>query len=951
MRDLAELVRSWIRTKCTIAGSACLLGVLTCLAPIAGAAPRPLQLDEVMPVDKNVTVGTLANGLKYYIRVNHRPEHRALLRLVVNVGSVVENDDEQGLAHFTEHMAFNGTKNFPKQALTNYLESIGMRFGPEINGYTGFDQTVFMLEVPTDSAGVIEQGMQILADWACNISFDDTEIDKERGVVIEEWRLGQGASMRMMYRELPVLLRGSRYADRIPIGRKEILESFKPETLRDFYRRWYRPDLMAIVAVGDFDPARIEALIGDRFAAISRPPGAEPRPSFPVPDNVEPLAVVVTDKEATQSSVSLYHKLDVESRRTVADYEKTLIGDLYNDMLNARLVELAQQAEPPFVYAFSDKGRFIETKEFYTLGAAVKDDALASGLRAVLVEGEKAKRFGFTRTEMDRQKDQMLRNFEKAYSERDKTESSTWADKYIASFIYGEPIPGIEYTFEMAKQLIPRITLENLNALAVAWMSDKSNVVVAEAPRKQGLTVPSERDLLAIVAEVRAQDVTPYEDKVSEAALVGRPPVPSAVATVTQADDLGIIEWNLANGVRVMLKPTDFKNDEIQFLGFAPGGTSLAADDAYVPAWLAPVLVSQSGVGKFDFVELRKRLTGKVVTVNPEMDEISESLRGSASPQDVETMFQLIYLYFTAARLDSVAYLSYRSKMEPWLRNRGADPGAAFADTISVTLSRHSPRRPLLTTGLLDKMNLKASYDFYRARFADASDFTFVIVGAFEPAKIKPLVETYLGGLPSIRRHETWRDVTIKRPTGVIKKVVRKGVNPKSQVNLTFTGSFDWSLQASYELTAMADLLRIKLREILREDEGGTYDVSIGVSTRKFPQQEYSVGISFGCDPKRVDELAGMVLAEIDSLAASPPPDSYVTKVKEAQRREWEVSLKQNGYWVATLRLFDFYGLPRSDIMKYGEQVDALDAAAIRRAAGRYLRKDNFVEVELLPEQ
>jgi zinc protease len=476
-------------------------------------------------------------------------------------------------------------------------------------------------------------------------------------------------------------------------------------------------------------------------------------------------------------------------------------------------------------------------------------------------------------------------------------------------------------------------------------------VVVAEAPRKQGLTVPSERDLLAIVAEVRAQDVTPYEDKVSEEPLVERPPVPSGVATVTPADDLGIIEWNLANGVRVLLKPTDFKNDEIQFLGFAPGGTSLAADDAYVPAWLAPVLVSQSGVGKFDFVELRKRLTGKVVTVNPEMDELSESLRGSASPQDIETMFQLIYLYFTAARLDSVAYLSYRSKMEQWLRNRGADPGAAFADTISVTLSRHSPRRPLLTSGLLDKMNLKASYDFYRARFADASDFTFVIVGAFEPAKIKSLVETYLGGLPSIRRHETWRDVTIKPPTGVVKKVVRRGVDPKSQVSLTFTGSFDWSLQASYELGAMTDLLRIKLREILREDEGGTYDISIGMSTRKFPQQEYSVGISFGCDPKRVDELAGMVLAEIDSLTASPPPDSYVTKVKEAQRREWEVSLSQNGYWLATLRLFDFYDLPRGDIMKYGDRVDALDAAAIQRAAGRYLRKDNFVEVELLPEK
>jgi zinc protease len=927
-----------------------LASILLCFALSQDLAAQTHSPDEALPVDKNVTIGTLDNGLKYYIRVNHKPEKRALLRLVVNAGSVLENDDQQGLAHFTEHMAFNGTTNFAKQELVNYLESIGMRFGPEINGYTSFDETVYMLEVPTDSAGVVEKGIQILADWAHNISFDDAEIDKERGVVIEEWRLGQGAGMRMMQKELPFLLKNSKYADRIPIGKKEVLESFPHETLRAFYGDWYRPDLMAVIAVGDFDAGRIEALIKDRFSAIPLPRDRKPRALFPVPDHDEILAVVVPDPEATQTTVSIYHKLPVELRKTVADYRRSLIEDLYNSVLNARFLELTQKPDPPFVYAFSDKARFIRTKEFYVLGAATREDGIGLGLETILTEAERVSRFGFTQTEMDRQKDQMLWNYEKAYNERDKTESSVWAGKYVTSYLYDDPIPGIEYTYDLTKQIIPDIKLEEVNSLAAEWTSDKSNVVVAEAPEKEGLILPAEGDLLALMTSVMAKEITAYEDKVSQEPLVESPPVPSAVMSEKVVDDLGVREWTLANGVRVILKPTDFKNDEIQFRGFSAGGTSLAPDEKYVPAWFASTLVGLSGVGKFDYIELRKRLSGKVVNVTPYVDELSETVRGSASPKDIETMFQLIYLYFTSSRLDSVAYLSYKSRMEPWLKNKDADPEAAFSDTLSVTLSQYHPRRPVLTLATLDKMNLQVSYDFFKDRFADASDFTFVFVGAFDLEKTRPLVETYLGGLPSIRRSETWRDVGVEPPSGVIKKEVKKGIEPKSRVNLTFAGAFDWSFQNSYDLGSMADALRIKLREVIREAEGGTYDVSVGASSWKFPDEQYNVTIDFGCDPGRVNELTGIIFAEIDSLGTFPLEETYVTKVKEAQRREWEVNLKQNGFWLGTLAYYNFFGLPESEIMKYADRVEGLTAKAIETIAQRYLTRKNYVEVILLPE-
>jgi len=927
-----------------------LIGFLLCSALARPISAQPFAPADTLPIDKNVKIATLANGLKYYIRVNHRPDRRALLRLVVNAGSVLETDDQRGLAHFVEHMAFNGTKNYPKQALTNYLESLGMRFGPELNAYTSFDETVYMLEVPTDSADVIGKGLDILADWAHNISFDDAEIDKERGVVIEEWRQGQGAGMRILEKQMPVLFKDSRYAVRVPIGSRDVLETFPHEAVRDFYRTWYRPDLMAVIAVGDFDPAWIEALIRDRFSPMPLPADRKPRGIFPVPDNKEFLAVVATDPEMAQTAVAVYHKLPVEPRKTVAAYRGMLIEDLYNRMLNSRLLELTQRADPPFVHAFSGKARFIRAKQFYQLGAVVREDRVLLGLETLLVGAERVRRFGFTETELDRQKDQMLRSYEKAYIERDKTESSIWAGKYVSGFLYDDPIPGIENTYELAKQLVPEVTLQEVNRLADLWTANENNVVVVQAPERPGLVIPSEQQLLAAIADARTMDITNYEDKVSLEPLVDELPTPGKVTSEKVTSDLGLTEWTLSNGARVILKPTDFKNDDVQFWGFSPGGTSTAADDAYIPASSASSLVGLSGLGRFDFIELRKRLSGKIVNLAPDIDELAENLRGSASSRDMETLFQLVYLYFVAARLDSSAYLSYKARMEPYLRNRYADPDAAFSDTLAVTLTRHHPRRPVYNLGMLDKMDLATSYEFYKDRFADASDFTFVLVGAFDPDQIRPLVETYLGGLPSIGRKETWRDIGIRPPTGIIRKEVRRGLEPRSRVSLTFTGPITWSIQANYDLESMTDALRIKLREVIREDEGGTYNVDVGASSWRLPNEAYTVSISFGCDPNRVGELVGEVFAQIDSLAEVPPAETYVAKVKETQRRELEVDLRQNGYWLSTLWYYDFNHVDRAEILKAPERIEGLTAQAIQAAAKKYLRKDNYVQVVLYPE-
>jgi len=703
---------------------------------IPPAASIPLEAR--LPAAPQVRLGTLENGLRYYIRENGRPENRAELRLVVNTGSIMEDEDQLGLAHFIEHMAFNGTTHFEKQELVNFLESIGMTFGPDLNAMTSFDETIYMLTVPTDSTAIFERSFLVLEDWARGISFDPEEIDKERGVIVEEWRSGRGAGMRMFDRQLPILFQGSLYAERLPIGDMDIVRSFDRETIVRFYRDWYRPDLMAVVAVGDFEADRVEQLIREHFAALEAPADPRARTLAEVPDHDETLFAIATDPEATGTSVSIYWKQPLRPSGTAGAYRQSLVESMYNAMLNRRLGELTQQADPPFISASTSQGLFIRSKEVYSLGATVEDNSLIRGLEATLTEAERVARHGFVATELDRQKRVLLRGIEQARRERDKQYSSSYAGEYVSAFLYDEAIPGIEYEYELFQRFVPGIALEEVNALARAWITDRSRVIMISAPEKEGVTVPTEAELLDVFTRVAAAEIAPYEETVDDLPLLAEDPIPGQIVDERYIEEIAVTEWDLSNGVRVVFKPTDFDEDLIAFTAFSPGGSSLASDGEYYSASLAAQLIQSFGLGAFNAVDLGKKLAGKVASVVPTISSLEEGLTGACSPEDLETLCELVYLYFTEPRRDEAVFTSMITRLKAIIPNLMASPEMAFSDTLNVTLTQYHPRRRPVTLELIDTIDLDTCYRFFRDRFADAGDFTFVFVGNIDPEPFRP---------------------------------------------------------------------------------------------------------------------------------------------------------------------------------------------------------------------
>ena len=922
----------------------------TATAPVS-VEKTPDPLEARLSIDPEVVTGELANGLRYVIRKNAKPEKRAELRLTIDVGSILEEDQQQGLAHFAEHMAFNGTRNFAKQELVDYLESIGMRFGPDLNAYTSFDETVYMLTVPTDSAGVVDQAFQILEDWAHQVSFDAEEIDKERGVVVEEWRLRRGAQQRMLDQMLPVLLKGSRYAERLPIGVKAVLDTFDHASLRDFYRTWYRPDLMGFAAVGDFEPAYMESLVQVYLSRI--PAAADPRQRlyYPVPDHQETLFSIVTDPEATYNSISIYSKQDVRDQSTAATYRRSLVESLYHQIFNQRLQELTKQADPPFLYGYSAQGRLLRTKETFVLGAMVANNGFDQGLHALLVESARVRLHGFTAGELARAKKEALRGIEQAYRERDKQQSAMFAAEYVRHLLEDEAIPGIAREYQLYQEFLPGITLDEINALASEWTRTANRVITVQAPEQEGVAVPAEADLLAVFDRIDEAAIAPYVEEVSEAPLVAAELQPVAITARDSIPEIGVHWWTLVNGVRVCLKPTDFKNDQILLAAYSPGGNSLIADADYIAAATADAVVSEGGVGPFDQIELQKKLAGKVVSVRPWIGQLREGFSGSASPEDVQTMFELVYAYFTAPRQDAVAFQAYREQMEGMIQNRSASPQAAFGDTLQVTLAQYHHRARPWSSEILAEMDLDKSMAFYRDRFADAGDFAFFLVGNFTLEGIEPLVRTYLGGLPATGRVEAWRDVGVEPPRGIIEKKVYRGVEPQSQSVIAFSGPFDYDgWRNNFELAAMAQVLQIKLREVLREDLGGTYGVGVSASGSQYPREDYSIRIRFGSDPERAEELNQVIFEQIDSLKTVDVEQNYIDKVIQMNKRQREVQLKENGFWSGSLQRLDFNGVDPRLLIQYPALVEQLTAATVREAAARYFDLDNYVRVVLYPE-
>jgi len=922
--------------------------VATAPATQAVLAEDP-ALDGKIPVDPKITVGELPNGLRYWIRENREPRNRAELRLVVRAGSVLEDDDQRGLAHMVEHLAFNGSRNFPRQKLVDFMESIGMRFGPDLNAFTGFDETVYMLKVPTDSAAILQTSFLILEDWAHGLSFDPAAVEKERGVIVEEWRLDRGADARMRDAQLPVLLRGSRYAERLPIGKKEVIETFAHETLKRYYRTWYRPDLMAVIAVGDFDRGRVEELVKKRFGPILASPGAPPRPDYPIPDHGETLFAVVADEEATDSVVSVYHKLPLRDQSTVGAYRQMLVERLFVGMLNERFAEMAQKPGAPFLGAVSSYGPFIGSKEVFALSALTEEGGIAGGLRALYTEGERVARHGFTATELERYKSEMMRAFESALAEKETEDSSTYAEEFTRAFLEGEPTPGIAYEHEMHVRFLPGIALEEIDGLAKTWMGEENRVVLVNVPEKPGVPVPKEAELLAVLEEVDGLEIAPYEDATTDEPLLAEEPEPGGIVSERTIEAAGAVEWTLSNGARVVLKPTDFKEDEILVRATSAGGISLAEDENLVPANTADQVVAAGGLGGFSAVALQKKLAGKAVFVRPSIGELEEGLSGNASPRDAETLFQLMHLMFTAPRPDPEVFEVIKTQLRSFLENRAKSPETVFSDVLRTTLQRDHPRFRPMTVEEISKMDLERSLEFYRDRFADAGDFTFVFVGKIDLERMRPLVLRYLASLPSAGRKESWRDWRISPPEGVVVRSVEMGVEPKSLAAVVFSGPFRNTLANRNALRAASQVLEVRLRKLLREELGGTYDVGVRPGYNQIPREEYRVTIELGADPGRIEDLTAAVFREIKKLKSKGPTEQEIADFRAGEARSFETSVRQNAWWLSRLAESYRLGDDPAWIIDFPGSLELVTRKAVRDAARLYINTKRYVQVTLYP--
>ncbi len=921
--------------------------VTVALVPLA--ARQALQ--ETIPFDPAVRTGTLPNGLKYYVRKNGRPANRVLLRLAVKTGSLDEADDQQGLAHVVEHMAFNGSEHFKPGELVSYFESTGARLGPHVNAYTGFEETVYMLDLPSDKPEIVEKGFVAFGDFATGLSLDAKEIDKERGVVIEEWRGGLGAGSRIRDKQIPVLFYHSRYAERLPIGKPEILRSFPPARLRAFYDTFYRPDKMAVVAVGDMDAERLETLIKNTFGPLKARTPAPPERKVDVPLHKETLVSVVTDNEITQSSVSLVRKRPRAPSGTVADYRRELVQRFFEQMLNDRFDELARRPDARFLGAGMFGENLSKDVETVSLGANVQSGKIADGLTAVGIEAKRAREFGFGAGELERAKKWMAAFYERAYTERDKTESGSFAQEYLNHFLEGEPSPGIAYEYKLVQQLLPGITAAEVTALGKSLLADDSRVVLATSPQKADVPVPSEEDLKKALAAAEATAVTPWNDTTATRELLEHKPEPAAIVSTRKIDEVGLTIVKLANGVEAWLKPTDFKNDQVVFALQAKGGTSLAAPADFIEASLATAYVNLSGAAGLKALDMQKLLAGKLAGASPFASLSTHGFNGSAAPAQLETALQLLYARFTQPGDDPEAFELMKRQLNAFVQNRLDDPGTVFNDRVEeINSSGHYTSKPLTPerVNALDRSKMVA---FYKQRFSNAADFTFFMVGAFKVDEALPLVARYVGGLPSTgTATSTFKDVGITFPAAPQKATVEKGREPKSETVIAFAADPPGADPMEQErVLAATDVLEIALRDILREELGQTYTVSADLS-QNLPQRGGGhIQISFGAAPDNIAKMTARVLEEVERFKQEGPSLDLVNRAKETARRNYETQLRTNNYWLGRLQAVNMWGQDPTIIAKRVERINALTPQSIQDAFKKYFPSDRVTVVTLLP--
>ncbi|HOS15419.1 MAG TPA: insulinase family protein [Bacteroidales bacterium] len=928
------------------------LTTLVCFLTTISYSQQQIDLEKELPVDPKVKIGKLDNGLVYYIRKNKKPEKRVELRLAVKAGSMQETDEQVGLAHFTEHMAFNGSKHFKKNELVSYLQSIGMRFGGDLNAYTSFDETVYMLTVPTDSKGQLDSGFLVLQDWAANLSLEGKEIDAERGVIIEEWRTGKNADERMRKVWFPIVFTNSLYAKRMPIGTYENLKSFKHETLRNFYKTWYRPNLQAIIVVGDIDVNYAEEKIKALFSSLQNPENAPEKIMHPIGENKEVLIARATDKEATYSQIMTIRKHKGFRPKTIQDYRTSLMLSLYNMMINDRFDELQQDPKCPVIGAGSYYNQFVGNVDAYTGYAIAKENQMKEAMLLLMREEERVKQFGFLESEFERAKEELMSSLEKAANEAEKTFSSSFAGEYVSHFLNESPIMGAKISYNQAKKLIETIKVEEISKLAKQWITDENFVIVILGPEKEGLNILTEDEARNILKKAEYKNVTAYVDNYKPEPLIDKELTGSKVKSSKELPDIQATEYVLENGIKVILKPTEYKDDEVLMMAKAPGGSSLFSLYDFPSTMFATALVERSGLGNFDYISLEKKLKGKNVGISPVIGETWNGFYGNTTPKDFETMLQLLYLYYDAPRFDEQAFQAIISETKNQLKFISGNPMYVFLDTLIKTSSQNDPRKIAIPDeAFLNNATYKQSIDVYKDRFSNAGNLVFTFVGNINKEEMLPLIEKYIGSLPVIDKKDIFKNVYYGFPDETKDLNIYVGMEDKSTMGIIFSEEYEWNLKNNLCLDIFQEILDIRLVEIIREKMGGTYSPSLQFSYEKYPETSYTAFVMINCEPKKVKKISKTVFDIFNKLLAKGFTKEELQKATEQIKKSLQVNFEKNAYWRNYIDEQYFNGDPLNEYKDYLKLLDEITPEELLKTIKPLFKTEHYVSVYQYPEK
>ncbi len=926
------------------------------LALVLSVMTAMAQQNPPQPIDPNVRKGVMDNGLTYYIRQNKLPEKRADFYIAQKVGSMQEEDHQAGLAHFLEHMAFNGTMHFPGKAMLDYLQDNGIKFGTNINAYTSFDETVYyMTGVPTTNEKLVDSVLLVLHDWSSGILLEEEELEKERGVIREEWRTRGGAQSRLWEKMLPVMYKDSKYANRLPIGSIDVINNFKPEEIREYYKKWYRPDLQGIIVVGDFDPDVMEAKVKALFSRIAPLANPAERVYYPVPDNDEPIVSIATDPEATRTQLMVFYKHDPlpdEIKLSQAGFVINYITSAASAMINERFQEIVQKPNAPFTMAYAYDGDYFvsKTKDAWTVIGGSADDKIKDAIGAMIRETERMKRFGFTASEYERARTNILKNYENAYNNRDKERNSRYSQEYVRNFTDNEPIPGIEYEYNMINMIAPNIPVEAINQTVAQLIGDKNMVISVSGPEKDGLVYPTADELIAVINNVKAENIEAYVEEVSNEPLIATPPTSGKITKVEKDETLGATVWTLQNGIKVILKPTDFKDDEIIMTASSVGGYSQYAEQDPINAGMMSSVMNLGGVGNFSATDLTKALAGKTATARPSISLTTQDFNGSSSIKDFETMLQLVYLYFTAPRADQDAFQSFIQRMETQLKNQEAEPMVAFSDEITKALYGDNPLTKRTKMEDLAKIDYNRIMEMYKQQFINPGSFTFTFVGNVDEEKVRPVVEQYLASLPGQAVKGEFIKVPMDFNKGKMQNIFQREMkNPKASVFIAPTAKLEYNQRNTILMSMFDQILRIVYTEKVREDEGGTYGVGVRGGISRYPEGQSILQINYDTDPARMEALNAIIHRELKAIADNGPRSEDFSKVKEYMLKQHDENLKENRYWLNTLDTKYFYG--EDNHSDYLSTLNAITPNDIKNFAQKFLSQDNEAVVVMMPKE